>query len=53
MPKVERCEGVGQKRSRKSRDQIHKLQKFFEECKGKPSKIQLKQISKDANLDLK
>lgn len=43
---------VGVKRTRKSRDQIYKLQKCFEDSNGKPSKQELKKLSKDTGLKL-
>jgi len=43
---------VGMKRTRKSRDQICKLQQLYEDTKGKPTKMQLKQLSKDTGLKL-
>lgn len=43
---------VGLKRNRKSRDQIQQLQKCYEDNKGKPTKLQLKQLSKDTGLKL-
>lgn len=43
---------VGLKRNRKSRDQIQALQKCYEDAKGKPTKVQLKQLSKDTGLKL-
>ena len=43
---------VGMKRTRKSRDQIYKLQKCYEDSKGKPTKGQLKQLAKDTGLKL-
>ena len=43
---------VGLKRTRKSRDQIYKLQKCYEDSKGKPTKAQLKQLAKDTGLKL-
>ena len=43
---------VGLKRNRKSRDQIQSLQKCYEDAKGKPTKLQLKQLAKDTGLKL-
>jgi hypothetical protein len=43
---------VGLKRTRKSRDQIYKLQKCYEDSKGNPSKLELKQLAKDTGLKL-
>lgn len=43
---------VGLKRTRKSRDQIYKLQKCYEDSKGKPTKVELKQLAKDTGLKL-
>lgn len=43
---------VGLKRNRKSRDQIQALQKCYEDAKGKPTKLQLKQLAKDTGLKL-
>mmetsp|Transcript_17556 Transcript_17556/g.29627 ORF Transcript_17556/g.29627 Transcript_17556/m.29627 type:complete len:259 (+) Transcript_17556:470-1246(+) len=48
----DRSKLVGMKRTRKSRDQIYLLQKCFEDAKGKPTKQQLKQLSKDTGLKL-
>ena len=43
---------VGLKRTRKSRDQIYKLQKCYEDSRGKPTKAQLKQLAKNTGLKL-
>lgn len=43
---------IGLKRTRKSRDQICRLQKMYEDAKGKPTKAQLKQLAKDTGLKL-
>ena len=43
---------VGLKRTRKSRDQICKLQKLFDDSNGKPSKAQLKALAKETGLKL-
>ena len=43
---------VGLKRTRKSRDQICKLQKLFDDSNGKPTKAQLKALAKETGLKL-
>ena len=43
---------VGTKRTRKSIDQIKALQSLYEETLGKPSKAQLKALSKRSGLKL-
>ena len=50
--KKDRSGLVGVKRTRKSRDQIYQLQRCFELSKGKPTKVQLKQLSKTTGLQL-
>ena len=50
--KKDRSGLIGVKRTRKSRDQIYQLQRCFELSKGKPTKTQLKQLSKTTGLQL-
>ena len=51
-PKKDRSALIGTKRTRKSMDQIKQLQGLFDETGGKPTKIQLKALSKKAGLKL-
>ena len=50
--KKDRSSVIGLKRTRKSRDQICALQELYDSTKGKPSKAQLKALSKDIGLKL-
>ena len=43
---------IGLKRTRKSRDQIYQLQRIYEESRGKPTKVALKQLAKETGLKL-
>jgi len=50
--KKDRSSVIGLKRTRKSRDQICALQQLYDATKGKPTKLQLKTLSKDIGLKL-
>jgi len=43
---------VGIKRTRKSKDQIYVLQRFFDDGSKKPSKAELKKLANDTGLKL-
>jgi hypothetical protein len=51
-PPKDRSSVIGLKRTRKSRDQICKLQQMYDYTCGKPSKAELKSIAKEIGLKL-